>query len=192
MVKRQQRVDRIARRTAIAPAPIKLPILPLLEHGLELLEIERRRVAFDAQQLRHFARGLRSVAKAREQAQHAVWHIPVAHEHDALVVNLGADDLACELQSHAGQLEEPILSAPRVHAAGGKPAQQTKETSSRGEVGDINSKFQTRFDGLRGRTGASLTKHLASPATNFRAAPSIPIASRQAAKPHGHLETDEG
>ena len=66
VAKRQQRIHRIARRTSIAPAPIKFPIGVFFKHRLELLEVERSGGAFNAEQLRHVLRGIGSVAETGE------------------------------------------------------------------------------------------------------------------------------
>jgi hypothetical protein len=142
--------NRVARWTAIASAPVEFPILALFEHGLEHLEIERRRAAFNAQQTRQITRGFCRIPKVREQLHYAVRHVAVAHEHDTLIVDFGADDFAGQLQPHAGQLKQTVLSAPRVHAAGGQAAQQTKKTTGGGKIGNVYSKLKACLDGLRG------------------------------------------
>src|SRR5581483_3664576 len=141
---------RIARRTAVTPAPVELPILALLEHGAELLEVDRSRTALDPEQLGQVVDGFRAVAKVGKHLQHAIRHVAVAHEHNALIVYLRTDDLPREPEPNAGQIEEAVLPASRVHAACRQAAQHTKKTSGWTEVRNVYSQLYTRRSSLRG------------------------------------------
>ena len=67
-----------------------------------------------------------------------------------LIMNFCPDHFPSELQTDAGQVEEPILAAPRVNATGRQTTQETEESPGRGKHGDVNAEFEAGFAGLGG------------------------------------------
>ena len=155
VAEREQCVDGIARRAAVAAGEVELPF-GAFEHRRELFEVEVGGGAFDAEQFGEVARVFGRIACLGEQTQHAVGNVAVAHEHRALVGDFCADGFTGEFEAKKRLGKQARLAEAGVDTAGGQSAQESEEAAGCSEVGNVDAMFEAGFGGLGGELDCSV------------------------------------